>query len=55
MVFVRTRTGFRAQTVQVGRRSGGLVAIVSGLTAGTPIAAANAFLLKAELGKESAE
>lgn len=55
VVFVRTRGGFKAQTVQVGSRSGGLVAIVSGLTAGTSIATANAFLLKAELGKESAE
>ncbi|PTQ64951.1 cobalt-zinc-cadmium efflux system membrane fusion protein [Sphingomonas sp. PP-CE-3G-477] len=51
VVFVRTPAGFKAQTVQVGARSGGLVAIVSGLTAGTPIATSNAFLLKAELGK----
>ncbi len=51
VVFVRTSAGFKAQTVQVGARSGGLVAIVSGLAAGTPIATSNAFLLKAELGK----
>lgn len=55
VVFVRTRTGFKAQTVQVGRRSGGLVAITAGLAATTPIATANAFLLKAEIEKESAE
>lgn len=55
VVFVRTGTGFRAQTVQTGSRSGGLVAIVSGLKAGTQIATTNAFLLKAELEKESAE
>jgi membrane fusion protein, heavy metal efflux system len=55
VVFVRTREGFRAQTVQIGARSGGLVSIVSGLKAGTPIATVNAFLLKAELEKESAE
>lgn len=55
VVFVRTRQGFKAQTVQTGARSGGLVAIVAGLAAGTPIATTNAFLLKAELGKESAE
>lgn len=55
VVFVRTTTGFKAQTVQVGSRSGGLVAIVSGLAAGTPIATTNAFLLKAEIEKESAE
>lgn len=52
VVFVRTPKGFRAQTVQPGARSGGLVAIVSGLKAGTKIATTNAFLLKAELGKE---
>lgn len=55
VVFVRTRTGFKAQTVQIGSRSGGMVAITSGLAAGTPIATINAFLLKAELEKESAE
>lgn len=55
VVFVRTGQGFKAQTVQTGSRSGGLVAITSGLKAGTPIATTNAFLLKAELEKESAE
>jgi len=55
VVFVRTSAGFKAQTVQAGARSGGLVAIMSGLAAGTPIATTNAFLLKAELGKESAD
>jgi len=55
VVFVRTSAGFKARTVQAGARSGGLVAIMSGLTAGTSIATTNAFLLKAELGKESAE
>lgn len=55
VVFVRTASGFRAQTVQTGARSGGLVAIVSGLKAGTKIATNNAFLLKAEMGKEDAE
>lgn len=51
VVFVRTPTGFRAQSVRVGTRSGGRVQILEGLTAGTSIATANAFLLKAELGK----
>lgn len=55
VVFVRTRGGFRAKTVEIGSRSGGMIAIVSGLAAGTPIATTNAFLLKAELEKESAE
>lgn len=53
VVFVRSAAGFKARTVQVGARSGGLVAIVAGLAAGTPIATANAFLLKAELGKNA--
>ena len=51
VVFVRTPTGFTARPVHIGSRSGGLVSIVSGLAAGTPIATTNAFLLKAELGK----
>lgn len=55
VVFVRTNVGFRAQPVQAGERSGGMVAITSGLTAGTRIATTNAFLLKAEVEKESAE
>ena len=55
VVFVRAKDGFKAQTVQIGSRSGGVVAIVSGLKAGTQIATTNAFLLKAELEKESAE
>lgn len=55
VVFVRTGQGFRAQPVQIGSRSGGMVAITGGLAAGTQIATTNAFLLKAELEKESAE
>ena len=55
VVFVRTGQGFRAQPVQVGSRSGGMVAITGGLAAGTQIATTNAFLLKAEIEKESAE
>ena len=55
VVFVRTPKGFKAQTVQIASRSGGLVAIASGLTSGTHIATTNAFLLKAEIEKESAE
>lgn len=55
VVFVRTRQGFRAQPVQIGSRSGGMVAITGGLAAGTQIATTNAFLLKAEIEKETAE
>lgn len=54
VVFVRITQGFKAQTVRVEGRSGGY-AQVSGIAAGTPIATVNAFLLKAELGKEAAE
>ena len=55
VVFVRTANGFKVRAVQTGSSSGGMVAILSGLAPGTPIATTNAFLLKAELGKESAE
>ena len=55
MVFVRTRRGFQARPVVTGTRSGGQVVIESGLEAKWRIATANAFLLKAELEKESAE
>ena len=55
VVFVRTRAGFRAQAIKLGARSSGMVGIADGLSAGTLIATANAFLLKAELEKESAE
>ena len=51
VVFVRTPKGFRAQPVVVGQRSAGRVQIVEGLRHGDVIAARNAFLLKAELGK----
>lgn len=51
VVFVRTETGFKAQSVSVGRRSAGMVSIASGLAAGTRIATTNAFLVKAEIEK----
>lgn len=51
VVFVRIAQGFQARPVTVGRRSAGRAEVVSGLTAGQTIAARNAFLLKAELGK----
>jgi len=55
VVFVRTRTGFQATPVVTGSRSGGRIVIESGLQNGQRIATENAFLLKAELGKEEAE
>lgn len=51
VVFVRTRSGFKAQPIRIGSRSAGMVAVADGLAAGTPIATINAFLLKAELEK----
>jgi cobalt-zinc-cadmium efflux system membrane fusion protein len=55
VVFVRTAKGFEARPVRVGQRSAGRAEIVSGLAAGQSIAARNAFLLKAELGKGEGE
>jgi cobalt-zinc-cadmium efflux system membrane fusion protein len=51
VVFVRTPQGFKAQPIRIANRSGGMVAIVEGLSAGTQIATTNAFLIKAELEK----
>ena len=55
MVFARTGDGFVATPVQTGERSAGRITILSGLASGARIATVNAFLLKAELGKEDAE
>lgn len=55
VVFVRIQSGFQAMPVVTGTRSGGRIVIESGLRAEQEIATANAFLLKAELGKEEAE
>lgn len=55
VVFVRTKDGFTARKVTVGQRSAGRVEILAGLRAGETIAAKNAFLLKAELGKGAGE
>jgi cobalt-zinc-cadmium efflux system membrane fusion protein len=55
VVFVRTANGFLATPVRTGERSAGRITILSGLAAGARIATRNAFLLKAELGKEGSE
>ena len=55
VIFVRTAGGFQAMPVVTAERSGGRVRVLSGLQAGQQIATENAFLLKAELGKEEAE
>lgn len=53
-VFVRTPEGFEAREITVGEDDGKAVEVLSGLKAGEPIAVANTFLLKAELGKSEA-
>ncbi|SUA91991.1 efflux RND transporter periplasmic adaptor subunit [Pandoraea pulmonicola] len=55
VVFVKTAEGFVATPVETGRRDGVAVEIVRGLDSGTPYVAANSFVLKAELGKSTAE
>ncbi len=55
VVFVKTPTGFKATPVIVRHRSGGRAWVVSGLTAGDVIAGKNAFLLKAQMGKNTGE
>ncbi|WP_415287846.1 efflux RND transporter periplasmic adaptor subunit [Brevundimonas sp. S1H14] len=55
VVFVQTGQGFRAQPVLAGRQAGGSTEILRGLTGTEKVAAANAFLLKAELAKGEAE
>lgn len=54
-VFVRNAEGFQLQVVKVGRRDGGFVEILQGLSAGTQVASSGSFILKSELGKSSAE
>ena len=51
VVFVRTGDGFRAAPVTLGQASGASVMVLWGLTGREQIAAANSFVLKAELGK----
>lgn len=55
VVFVPTDDGYKAQVVQVGRSDGRLVEIKSGLKAGQPYVRDGSFMLKAEMGKASAE
>jgi len=55
VVFVAEPNGFVAQPVKTGRSNGKLVEITEGLQPGARYAAANSFVLKAELGKSSAE
>ena len=55
VVFVAIDGGFKAIPVLAGRRTGGNIEILSGLSGSERIAGANAFLLKAELAKGEAE
>ncbi|MBL0427166.1 efflux RND transporter periplasmic adaptor subunit [Ramlibacter alkalitolerans] len=55
MVFRSVRGGFQAVPVQPGRSDGRTVEILGGLQAGEKVATTNAFVLKAEIGKGSAE
>ena len=54
VVFGRFGEFFEARPVELGRSDGKTVEVVSGLAAGTPYAAANSFVLKADLGKAGA-
>ena len=55
VVFVRSGSAFIVRPVTIGVRSGGRVAILSGLQSGEKIASKNAFLVKAELEKSAGE
>lgn len=54
VVFVRTASGFEARPVRTGQADGQRLEIVDGLKAGEQYAARGSFILKAELGKNSA-
>lgn len=54
VVFVKSGEGFAPARVTLGRRDSGLTEIVSGLERGARYAAANSFILKAELAKGEA-
>jgi len=55
IVFVRTADGFEKRPVVIGRNDSRFTEIVSGLQGGEIVAAANAFLLKAEMLKGQLE
>jgi len=54
VVFGRFGEFFEARPVELGRSDGKTVEILSGLAPGTPYAASNSFVLKADLGKAGA-
>lgn len=55
VVFVLDDDGFEPRPVRLGRTDGEMTEVAEGLAAGERYAAANSFILKAELGKGSAE
>jgi cobalt-zinc-cadmium efflux system membrane fusion protein len=55
VVFVRNAEGFETRPIRSGRSDGEWSEVVSGLQAGETYAARNSFIVKAELGKGSAE
>ena len=55
VVFIHDAKGFAPRPVQVGRRSREAVEITEGVTAGERYAAANSYLIKADLLKGEAE
>ena len=55
VVFVPVPGGFRAQPVRVGRADAKATEVLEGLKPGQPYVAEGSFVLKAELGKASAE
>ncbi|WP_244594756.1 efflux RND transporter periplasmic adaptor subunit [Methylosinus sporium] len=55
VVFVRTPEGFVKRKVETGASDDEAIEIVSGLEEGEQVAAANVFILKAELGKSRLE
>lgn len=55
VVFVAVAGGFQPQPVKLGRSDGKMTEVLQGLKAGTRYVSAGSFVLKAELGKDSAE
>lgn len=55
VVFLEVPGGFKAQTIKPGRTDGQRTEIISGLKAGERYASTNSFVIKAEIGKASAE
>lgn len=54
VVFVRVGDLFEARPLELGRREGEWIEVVSGLAAGERYATANSFILKADVGKAGA-